>query len=91
MQSLYRCILFVAVRDHSYWIGGHRRLHNMSWCWGMECNPIAFSDWSPGEPNNLGGNERCIEQWPAARSYQWNDTPCSGLDVYICEKEATTD
>ena len=52
----------------------------------MESNsPFSFSNWLPGEPNNVAGNENCMEiNWHG----RWNDEGCTANRHYICEMEA---
>ena len=42
-----------------------------------------------GEPNNLGGMERCVElRYPHdGHSGDWNDRPCNQLLQYLCQTE----
>ena len=45
--------------------------------------------WAPGEPNNMGGGENCINLNPAD-NYRWNDETCDRVDnvdisYFICQ------
>lgn len=47
----------------------------------------------PGEPNNWGGQEWCVEmhQTESSAHYGWNDHNCSSLaDGYICKKNGVS-
>lgn len=50
-------------------------------------SPVTFTNWAPGEPNNLGGNEDCVQIYPDGL---WNDLPCnvgnsaSVIEVNLC-------
>ena len=55
---------------------------------------ISYTNWFPGEPNNVGGNEDCaqlvnIVYWNANYGGgvgRWNDAPCKrSYAYYICE------
>lgn len=46
---------------------------------------IRFTDWFPGEPNQMGGNEDCLAY--SGGAYIWNDIWCGLKGGYICEKE----
>ena len=58
---------------------------------------LLFTNWFPGEPNDSGGNEDCIEFEinPATGTCDWNDVPCSiavfGTQIFrpICKQEQT--
>jgi len=76
-----------------YWIGGY--LSNNSWAWvnGEEFN---YTNWAPGEPNDMGGKETCIQMY---RLYnyegndvhgKWNDIGSLGLkDVNLYKLQNT--
>ena len=84
---------FFPVAAEAFWIGLHRTaLHTQSFVW-TNGEPLAFTNWSPGEPNdNLNGvsistGEPCVAiNWYFAHSVsstrgQWNDTPNGGGTV----------
>lgn len=60
---------------------------NFQWVTG---EPLSFTRWSPGEPNNFGGNEDYVEMFNSNDS--WNDrvnTPFTpSIAAYIIEWEA---
>ncbi|KAM5141340.1 uncharacterized protein ACMZJ9_015084 [Mantella aurantiaca] len=43
---------------------------------------ITYSNWGPGEPNNVLNNEHCVEMREAGK---WNDENCSSKRFYVCE------
>ena len=47
-----------------------------------------FNNFNSGEPNNLGGDENCL-QMRSDHNGQWNDETCSHLFPYICVRPAT--
>ncbi|XP_057592942.1 pulmonary surfactant-associated protein D-like [Hippopotamus amphibius kiboko] len=44
--------------------------------------PLVYSNWAPGEPNNQGGVENCVEILPSGK---WNDKACGEQRLVICE------
>ena len=48
---------------------------------------LAFENWDENEPNNAGGNERCVNFfWYGSVNGTWNDYPCNVNCQFICEK-----
>lgn len=68
----------------SAWIGlNDRRIEgNFEW---VEGSPVNYSNWNPGEPNNLG-DEDCTELYVGGGAGgKWNDAPCSYSKAAIIE------
>jgi hypothetical protein len=68
-----------AIGDRA-WIG-LVQLRSGEWRWSTLA-PVRFASWSPGEPNDVGG-EDCGEIYPA--SGQWNDLACDTALPFVCE------
>ena len=64
------------------------------WVWVRTGEPLDFSAWGPGEPNNLFDGEDCLHL-EYNKNYKWNDYPCFTTSVNyawkpICQKDITT-
>ncbi|KAM6156688.1 pulmonary surfactant-associated protein D [Erethizon dorsatum] len=44
--------------------------------------PLVYSNWVPGEPNNNGGAENCVEMFTNGK---WNDKACGEHRLVVCE------
>ena len=66
-----------------YWMGLNDQ-HNEGvfvWSDNTPYNSSAYNYWYPGEPNDAGNNEDCIELTNAT----WNDDMCEKNHSYICK------
>ncbi|CAI9550725.1 unnamed protein product [Staurois parvus] len=43
---------------------------------------IKYFNWLPSEPNNVAGNENCVEMWEEGK---WNDENCARARLFVCE------
>uniref|UniRef100_A0A3P9MYA5 Ladderlectin-like n=1 Tax=Poecilia reticulata TaxID=8081 RepID=A0A3P9MYA5_POERE len=67
------------------WIGGTNAQELTIWLWSDGSN-FSYSDWCPGEPNNGGGNQRCI-QINYSGEKCWDDMWCDHLQPSVCVKK----
>lgn len=67
----------------SVWTGGIRSTES-DFIWSKNGNRITFTSWSPGDPNDKEGNEKCIEMFAATGV--WNDRKCDHNTFFMCEK-----
>lgn len=51
---------------------------------------VDWTNWLPGEPNDAGSNEECVQIVGAAQMFPggWNDNNCNQAADFICEKAA---
>ncbi|KXJ79394.1 hypothetical protein RP20_CCG001195 [Aedes albopictus] len=71
-----------------WYIGGTDLGNEGHFVWISTNKPIGYMtgyfNYSPGQPDNAGGNENCLEigRWGGV---VWNDVPCEWRQRYICE------
>ena len=68
------------------WLGGNDIEEEGVWKW-TDCTPWELTFFSPGEPNNSGGQEHCLH----FNVKRWNDAPCditkSYVTGFLCSKK----
>ena len=62
------------------WLGGTDAALDGTYTWDTG-ESFVYSAWAPGEPNNVGGDEDCLE----LRTGSWNDQSCGSPRGYVCE------
>ena len=66
------------------WIGLFK-LHHRGGSWGWtDGTPLDYTDWYPGEPNNVDQGEHCGALW-RRKGYQWLDVPCDCNYSVLCQ------
>ncbi|XP_066273397.1 uncharacterized protein [Branchiostoma lanceolatum] len=67
-----------------FWLGADDKNDEGTWRY-IDGEPFgSFSDWSPGEPNQAGGNEDCLVLFESPRD-NWNDQGCATKQKFICQ------
>lgn len=64
---------------YNVWIGLNDMAIESQWVWASQ-EPVSYTNWNPGEPNNMGG-EDCAIMYHANRptaAKTWNDITCNG-------------
>ena len=102
-QSENDMLLSLKTKDKTMWIGLNDKNSENSFKWvnsDLEYSEMDYSYWAPGEPNNSGANEDCVELWSSySRRYDdeggvrrewsqgaWNDDRClKTIDTFACE------
>jgi hypothetical protein len=78
------------------WLGARRERASADpragWRW-VDGGPMVYSNWAPGEPNNSGGAENCLQLfgYRKLRGARWNDINCGSKKVrgYIIEHQTS--
>lgn len=61
-----------------FWIGFNDAASEGTWVWS-DGSPVTYTNWAPGEPNNLGDEDYAVMNWSGV---QWNDLPDLGGYTY---------
>ncbi|VDI51334.1 Hypothetical predicted protein [Mytilus galloprovincialis] len=68
-----------------FWLDGIDDVHESDWRWASTYSIINPTFWHPGQPDNLKGNEDCLEV-RIGDNGQWNDDDCAKHQFCLCEK-----
>ena len=71
-----------------YWIGARQHCNSCPFEW-TDHSPFDYTSWAPGEPNNAGSGEDCVEYspWHEDESWlqAWNDNNCNVGYPFVCQ------
>ncbi|VDI64841.1 Hypothetical predicted protein, partial [Mytilus galloprovincialis] len=70
------------------WIGLTDIQSDGHWIWDNDMSNLTVNQWATGEPGG-GKRENCAhycKQRCGRSSFIWNDTVCSLVNGYVCEK-----
>ncbi len=70
-----------AVVATTWWVGFNDLDAEGSWSWSNE-QPVTYSNWASGEPNDSGGEDCAQILWSG---YEWNDATCASSLPFVCE------
>eukprot|EP00057_Strongylocentrotus_purpuratus_P031477 XP_784754.3 PREDICTED: uncharacterized protein LOC579551 isoform X1 [Strongylocentrotus purpuratus] len=76
--------LLNATLGNDFWIGYYDRAREGEWSW-VDCGAdteFAYSNWAPGQPNDLNGLQDCGQ---VTNFGEYNDWECTRTMMYICE------
>ncbi|TDG50080.1 hypothetical protein AWZ03_003590 [Drosophila navojoa] len=51
---------------------------------------LPFTEWAPGQPDNAGGNEKCVHLWVRNGSFKMNDWVCREKAKVLCQNQNHT-
>ncbi|XP_062587350.1 perlucin-like protein [Saccostrea cucullata] len=88
-NSFLKNHLFSAKTNGTYWIGLTDALVEGKFLWQTTQDDVDFVDWAPNEPNDFHHVHMVTEDCASLYfpyHYQWNDSPCSTKNDFICEK-----
>ena len=58
------------------WLGATDITTEGTFVWENSGKPLAYTNWSNGEPNDLSHIENCLHMWCYFENGYWNDVPC---------------
>ena len=82
-------VLFISTyilgSEGQFWTAGNDIQTEKEWIWaGNNEHITGYTNWAPGEPNQINGEEDCLTIYPR-KGYHWNDAQCDKSMNYICE------
>ncbi|XP_048239959.1 uncharacterized protein LOC124139980 isoform X2 [Haliotis rufescens] len=89
-ESAYvKAFLKGKIIDDGVWLGANDIRFEGYYVWDKSENPLNYTDWYPGEPNQKTVEEDCMSSWKV-EGYQWADHYCDRPDLEpFCETEVT--
>ena len=86
----YRIIFQLKTGGLSYWqgiwLGATDLAKEGTFVWDLTRQPVGYSNWLPGQPDNYGGNENCMHIISGDPG-KWNDAPCDYRGhITMCEQ-----
>ena len=69
----------------SIWLGATDAATQGTFRWTATNAVMTYTDWHPGQPSDLVGDEDCVQLSIAAR--KWNDILCEATCNSVCEIE----
>lgn len=67
-----------------FWLAGNDIVKEGIWKWAANDVPINIKlDWAPGEPNDMGGAENCLQ---ARVRNKLNDANCNVENFFMCQE-----
>ena len=86
-QELSDVIISIAEKYNldGLWLGATDELEEGKWKW-IDGTSMTYSNWAPGEPNNVSNAEHYLETYTGANAGKWNDLPNdTTVSGFICE------
>ena len=86
-NTVYVYLQYLIAQNYSLWgvwIGGNDLDKEGIWKWVGSGDPVPYSGWYCGEPNNRKGNQNCMVISIGYKG-RFDDTMCDGEFSYFCE------
>ncbi|XP_043981220.1 ladderlectin-like [Gambusia affinis] len=83
--NFIREYIYNTTKQHTEtWVGGHDSVEHDYWMWS-DGSRFVFHNWGLSEPNNFGGNEKCMNINVEGNDHV-NDDTCSKKFSFVCAK-----
>ncbi|KAH8412971.1 hypothetical protein KR009_007242 [Drosophila setifemur] len=82
--AINKYLLETEIVFKTYWTSGNDLANDRTFNWFVSGQPISLDIWQPGEPNNLNGNEHCVDI-AKPNDPGINDRNCTIKSYYICK------
>lgn len=80
-ETEMKYIVDIIDKENNVWIGASDDDIEGSWVWSSSQKAVDVVTWQSGQPNNLGGNQDCME----IGLLKMNDENCFEENLYVCE------
>ncbi|CAC5387224.1 unnamed protein product [Mytilus coruscus] len=68
-----------------FYTGGNDEKIEHNFVWTDTGASVTYTNWHPGQPNNVGGDQDCLLLQYPDNNFEWGDVGCSEKHPYICE------
>merc|ERR1712080_163376 len=84
---LSELVSLVDSEQETWWIGATDQNREGKWYWAHSLEPITYSQWGDGEPDNSGDiyHKQNCAMMNKSQSYNWNDEICRAPSFYVCQ------
>merc|ERR1712227_275795 len=69
-------------QESDYWMGLNDLASPGHWSWQHSFQPMTWSNWENGQPDNADGSERCVEIVGMGHGWRWYDADCNSQHGY---------
>ncbi|XP_041635860.1 galactose-specific lectin nattectin-like [Cheilinus undulatus] len=83
-HAIQHLIMTTSYDYREAWIGGSDAQQEGFWLW-TDGSPFSYVNWCPGEPNNLGRYQHCL-QMNFGGGKCWDDLSCGEHRPFACAK-----
>ncbi|XP_049302107.1 perlucin-like isoform X5 [Bactrocera dorsalis] len=82
IEEFEKMVQHYKLQKRFYWLSASRLEDEVTFRWGLRGPPISFENFSPYQPDNRGGIQRCLRLY---KDDKWDDVDCSAMDFFaIC-------